>query len=72
MDPREALVAALKREVQLLRAENAYFRIQVVLSRSHMLPETLLQLMRLHVHARGSIPARCPLDVGKLRAEAAH
>jgi len=31
MDPREALVAALKREVQLLRAENAYFRNQVAL-----------------------------------------
>ena len=29
MDPHEALVAALKREVHLLRAENAYFRSQV-------------------------------------------
>lgn len=30
VDPHEALVAALKREVQLLRAENAYFRSQVL------------------------------------------
>lgn len=32
VDPHEALVASLKREVQLLRAENAYFRNQVLSS----------------------------------------
>ncbi|BDA49457.1 probable Kinesin-like protein KIF17 at N-terminal half [Coccomyxa sp. Obi] len=32
VDPQEALVASLKREVQLLRAENAYFRNQIALS----------------------------------------
>ena len=41
VDPKEALMVSLKREVQLLRAENSYFRSQV--STNTHIPRTSCQ-----------------------------